>query len=330
MRAIAVTSFGDPDVLQLRELPDPQAGPGQVVIQVAYAGVNFAEILGRRGNYRGGSLPFVPGLEVSGHIHAIGEGVEGFAMGQPVAAFTATGGYAELVVAPALSTIPLDNTGGQIDLRTAAAVPVVVPTATALLTEVARVRPGESVLIHAASGGIGTVAVQIARLLQAGPVIGTVSREEKREYARSFGYDHVVLQSSFANGVREETHGRGVDVVLESIGGESFLQSLDVLAPLGRLIFFGNASGSADIAQSTQTLRLNNKAVLGFSITSLRQQDPQRVAGLLKQALLYVASGQVRIDISEVFPLEQASEAHRCMESRSHTGKMVLRVQEGK
>jgi NADPH2:quinone reductase len=329
MRAIAVTSFGGPDVLQLRELPDPQPGPGQVVIRVAYAGVNFAEILGRRGNYRGGSLPFVPGLEVSGHIHAIGEDVEGFALDQPVAALTVTGGYAELVVVPALFTIPLDDTKGSIDLRIAAAVPVVVPTATALLSEVARVRPGESVLIHAASGGIGTVAVQIARLLQAGPVIGTVGREEKRDYARSFGYDHVVLQSNFADRVRQETHGRGVDVVLESIGGESFLQSLELLAPLGRLVYFGNASGRADIAQSTETLRANNKAVLGFSISSLRQQDPQRVAGLLRQALLYVTSGQVRIDISEIFPLDQVSEAHRRMESRSHTGKMLLRVQGG-
>src|SRR5712671_1061837 len=188
MRAIAVTAFGGPEVLQFTEVPEPQPGPGQVVIRVAYAGVNFAEIMGRRGDYHASTLPFVPGLEVSGHIHALGEGVAGLSIGQPVAAFTVTGGYAEYVAA------------------------------SALLTDVARVQPGESVLIHAASGGVGTVAVQIARLLGAGKLIGVVSREEKREYARSFGYDDVLLQEDFAGQVRELTGGRGADVILESIG----------------------------------------------------------------------------------------------------------------
>src|SRR3989440_1443422 len=217
MRAIAVTTFGGPEVLQLTEVPQPQPGPGQVVIRVAYTGVNFAEIMGRRGDYHASTLPFVPGLEVSGHIHALGEGVEGLSIGQPVAAFTVTGGYADYVAASALLTFPLAKT---LDLRTAAAFPTVVPTATALLTDVAHLQPGESVLVHAASGGVGTVAVQVARLLGAGKLIGVVSREEKREYARSFGYDDVLLQGDFADQVRELTGGRGADVILESVGGE--------------------------------------------------------------------------------------------------------------
>src|SRR5207244_548451 len=149
----------------------------------------FAEIMGRRGDYHASTLPFVPGLEVSGYIHTLGDGVEGMSIGQPVAAFTVTGGYAEYVAASALLTFPL---AASLDLRTAAAFPTVVPTATALLTEVARVLPGESVLVHAASGGVGTVAVQIARLRGAGKLIGVVSREEKRDYARSFGYDDIL------------------------------------------------------------------------------------------------------------------------------------------
>src|SRR6266567_385907 len=186
MKAIAVTAFGGPEVLQLTEVATPRPGQGQVVIRVAYAGVNFAEIMGRRGDYHASALPFVPGLEVSGHIHALGEGVEGLAIGQPVAAFTVTGGYADYVAASALLTFPLAE---MIDLRTAAAFPTIVPTATALLSEVARLQPGESVLIHAASGG--------------------VSREEKRAYARSFGYDDVVVQRDFVGQVRELTGGRG-------------------------------------------------------------------------------------------------------------------------
>ncbi len=326
MKAIAVTAFGGPEVLQLTEVATPRPGQGQVVIRVAYAGVNFAEIMGRRGDYHASALPFVPGLEVSGHIHALGEGVEGLAIGQPVAAFTVTGGYADYVAASALLTFPLAE---MIDLRTAAAFPTIVPTATALLSEVARLQPGESVLIHAASGGVGTVAVQIARLLGASKLIGVVSRAEKRAYARSFGYDDVVVQRDFVGQVRELTGGRGTDVILESIGGEVFGRSMEVLAPLGRLVLFGNASGSADIAQSVYTLQRTNKAILGFSIGSLSTQDPRRLRAIALRALQYLERGQVRIDIIDVLPLRLAGEAHRRIESRRNLGKLLLSVREG-
>src|SRR5258706_8268803 len=326
MKAIAVTAFGGPEVLQLTEVAPPRPGQGQVVIRVAYAGVNFAEIMGRRGDYHASSLPFVPGLEVSGHIHALGDGVEGLSTGQPVAAFTVTGGYADYVVSSALLTFPL---AAWLDLRTAAAFPTVVPTATALLTDVAHVQPGESVLIHAASGGIGTVAVQIARLLGAGKIIGVVSREEKRDYARSFGYNDVLLQGDFADQVRALTGGRGVDVILESIGGEVFRQSMEVLAPLGRLVLFGNASGSADIAQSVSTLQRTNKAILGFSIGTLSTQDPRRLRAIALRALQYLERGQARMDITEVLPLSLVGEAHRRIESRRNLGKLLLSVREG-
>src|SRR5260221_2885812 len=262
-RPIAVTAFGGPEVLQSIEVPEPQPGPGQVVIRVAYAGVNFAEIMGRRGDYHASPLPFVPGLEVSGHIHALGDGVAGLTIGQPVAAFTLTGGYADYVAASALLTFPL---AASLDLRTAAAFPTVVPTATALLTEVARVQPGESVLIHAASGGVGTVAVQIARLLGAGKLIGVVSREEKREYARSFGYDEVLLQSDFASQVRELTGGRGGHVILESIGGEGVGFRLVGVPPLGRLGLLCNAPANADIAPAGFTLARKHKGNLLLQI----------------------------------------------------------------
>src|SRR5258708_7518175 len=149
MRAIAVTSFSGPEVLQSGEVPEPQPGPGQVVIRVPYAGGNFAEVMARGGGCHASTLQFVRGLEVWGHIHALGDGVEGLSIGQPVAAFTVTGGYADYVAASVLLTFPLT---ASLDLRTAAAFPTVVPTATALLTDVAHVQGGESVLVHAASG----------------------------------------------------------------------------------------------------------------------------------------------------------------------------------
>jgi NADPH2:quinone reductase len=328
MRAVVVTTYGGPDVLQLRDLPEPQAGPGQVVIRVAYAGVNYAEIMGRRGDYHATSLPFTPGLEVAGVISAIGEGVAGLRVGQPVAAFTGAGGYAELAVASAALTFPLDTIALPVDLAQAAAYPTIVPTAYALLAEVARIRSGESVLIHAAAGGVGTVAAQMARHLGAGLVLGTVSTNGKVAYARAFGYDQVLAREGFVEAVRALTGNHGVDVVLESIGGQVFTQSLEVLAPLGRLVIFGNATASPDQPVSPLQLQRTNKAVLGFSIGSLRTQAPQQLKAIAQQALALVAEAGIRIDITEVFPLSKAAEAHQRIESRSTTGKLLLQVQE--
>ena len=153
MRAILVEEYGGPEALVVRELPDPEPGPGEVTISVAYAGVNYAEIMGRRGLLKFYRAPFVPGMEVSGTVRAIGPGVEGLRVGEPVAALTTVGGYAEVVVARAQLTYAL---GDDLDLRAGAAFPIVVPTAWALIHDVARVRPGESVLVHAAAGGVGS------------------------------------------------------------------------------------------------------------------------------------------------------------------------------
>ena len=179
MRAVVIPSFGEPEVLTIREMPDPHPGPQQVSIRVAYVGVNYADILARRNRYHDVELPFVPGMEVSGYIHEVGEDVEGLREGQPVTAFTMRGGYAELVLAQAGLTFPLDGTHGTLDLATAAAFPAVVPTAYDMLTYSAHLQAGETVLIHSAAGGVGSVAGQLARYLGAGLVLGTVGSEQK-------------------------------------------------------------------------------------------------------------------------------------------------------
>ncbi len=167
MRAVVISRFGGPEVLEVRELPVPQPGQGQVLIRVAYAGVNYAELMARRGEFHTLPTPFTPGYEVSGTIAALGAGVEGFRIGQPVAALTIQGGYAEYATAQAVLTFPLDISGNAVDLEQAAAFPAVAPTAHDLLANAARIRQGESVLIHAASGGVGSAAGQIARALGA-------------------------------------------------------------------------------------------------------------------------------------------------------------------
>ncbi|HLZ63353.1 MAG TPA: zinc-binding dehydrogenase [Ktedonosporobacter sp.] len=323
MRAIVIPQFGDPDVLELREVPIPQPGAGEVSIRVAYVGINFADIMIRQRGYMGAQLPFIPGYEVAGYIHAIGEGVEGLRIGQPVAAVTVKGGYAEFALASALLTFPLDQ---QIELATAAAFPAVGLTAYNLLVDVARLRPGESVLVHAAAGGVGTIAAQIARHLGAGQIIGTVGSQDKIAYALSAGYDHVVLRENFAQAVQEITHGKGVDVVLDSVGEPARTQSLSLLAPFGRLVVFGNAGNQPDISVTPMSLLVGSRAIMGYSITGLTQSAPHLVAETARKAFPLLANGEVRIDITTILPLEQAAEAHRLMDTRAATGKLLLRL----
>lgn len=193
MRAVVIPRFGESEVLEVREMPTPQPGPGQVAINVAFAGVNYAEVLYRRGVV-GVPLPFVPGIEVSGYVRAVGEGVTTLSLGQPVAALTIvdSGGYAEVVLASAAFTFPLDDLDGTIDLATAAAFSSNTTTAYLLLSTSARLNTGESVLVHAAAGGVGSALGQMARNLGAGRVLGTVGTPDKVAYAQSLGYDHVL------------------------------------------------------------------------------------------------------------------------------------------
>jgi NADPH2:quinone reductase len=330
MRAVVVSEFGGPEVLQVQDVPIPQPGPGEVQIKVAYAGVNYAETMVRRGGHHSVQLPIIPGLEVSGQISALGAGVEGLRVGQPVAAYTEMGGYAEFARAPAVFTFPLDESDRAIDLATAGAFPTIVPTAYDMLVHSARIQRGETVLVHAAAGGVGTIAGQIARHLGAGPIFGTVSTPQKAAYARDFGYDHVMLYDEFLSRVRELTNGRGVDIVLEAVGEPIRSQSLSILAPFGQLVIFGSAGGSLDkpleLPQTPGAFLVEGKAVMGYSISAISRSAPHHLVATARQALDLVAQEHIKIAITDVFPLEQAGEAHRRLESRSTTGKLLLRI----
>jgi NADPH2:quinone reductase len=329
MKAIVITEFGGPEVLQVRDVLVPEPGPGQVAIRVAYAGVNYSETMSRRGGI-GGQPPFVPGLEVSGHIQALGADVKGLRVGQPIAALTLSGGYAEIALASAVFTYPLDEAGTSIDLATAAAFPTIVPAAYDMLVNVARLRQGESVLVHAAAGGVGTIAGQLARHLGAGLVIGTVSNAKKAAYAQAFGYDHVILREDFLQSTCELTQGRGVDIVLEAIGEPVRSQSLAILAPFGRLIVFGNSNNKQGQPHSLPlnpgAAMIENKAIMGYTLGTLSQSAPHQLAASSRQALSLLAQVPIKIDITNILPLEQAAEAHRLLESGKTTGKLLLQV----
>ncbi|MET9886560.1 zinc-binding dehydrogenase [Streptomyces sp. NPDC006430] len=323
MHAVEFQEFGGPEVLHVTEVPVPQPGPGEVTVDVAYAGVNFADVLARADGYRVPALPFRPGLEVSGRIRAVGPDVEGLHPGQQVAALTPHSGYAEVVVAPAATVFALPE---GISLRTAATLPTVLPTVQGLVHEVGRLRAGETVLVQSAAGGVGTVAGQVARLAGARAVYGVVSRPEKAQEALKYGYDEVFVGDGFVEDVRRATGGRGVDLALDPVGGDTFRRSLDSLARFGRLVAFGNAGGSAPWQIGQPQLNPRGLSVGGFSVLTLAQDDPEALRVLAADAFRLVASGGVELPITAEFPIERVGEAHRLMDTRTTTGKLLLRV----
>ncbi|MEU9188580.1 zinc-binding dehydrogenase [Streptomyces sp. NPDC048484] len=323
MRVVEFQEYGGPEVLKVVRADTPEPGPGQVTIDATYAGVNFADLKARAEGYRVESLPFVPGLEVSGRIRAVGHGVEGLRPGQEVAALTEGGAYAEVVVAEAATVFPLPE---GMDLRTAAALPTVLPTAHALLHEVGRLRAGESVLVHGAAGGIGTVAGQLAKAAGASAVYGVVSSGAKAAHALKYGYDEVFTTDSFPGEVRLATGGRGVDLVLDPVGGDTLRRGLDTLAVFGRLVSFGNASGAEPWRVGQSELYVEGRSVAGFSILTLARSAPEVLRSLTESAFRTVTDGTVELPITAEFPLSEAAAAHTLMGGRTSVGKLLLRM----
>ncbi|MGW1376895.1 quinone oxidoreductase family protein [Streptomyces sp. NPDC002446] len=320
MRAIEFVEYGGPEVLKVVEADVPEPAPGQVSIDVAYAGVNFADLKARAEGYRVPALPYRPGLEVSGRVRAVGAGVAGLSVGQEVTALTDGGAYAEVAVAEAATVFPLPQ---GVDLRTAATLPTVLPTAYALVHTVGRLQPGQTVLVQGAAGGIGTVVGQLAKAAGAGAVYGVVSSAAKAEYARAYGYDEVFV-GDFEQAVRTATGERGVDLALDPVGGETLKASLSSLAAFGRLVSFGNASSAEPWSVGQPELYPTGLSVGGFSILMLARTAPAALRALAEQAFLKVADGTVSLPVTAEFALSQAAEAHRLMGSRTSTGKLLL------
>jgi NADPH2:quinone reductase len=321
MHAIVVDRLGDPSVLAWREKDEPKPGPGEVTVRVSTTSVKFADIMRRRGGYRGGPPPFTPGLDATGTIVAVGEGVIDVRPGQRVATFPIDGAYAEVVRSRAVLTYPL---APAIPEEAAASLTVLV-TAYNLLTRVARLRRGESVLIHSAAGGVGSTAVQMARALGAGRIIGTAGGAEKAKIARDAGADVVIDHDAEDVGarVRAETGEKGVDVVLDAVAGDVFAQSLPLLAPFGRYCIYGMASGKPGEAKSNE-LHNSNRAVLGYSTGGYRDARPEDLRDGVRGAYELVANGAVKILVGARYPLREAAEAHRHVESRASHGKVLL------
>ncbi|MFF8789792.1 zinc-binding alcohol dehydrogenase family protein [Streptomyces sp. NPDC015125] len=322
MRAVTIPRFGDAEVLEYAEVEAPTPGPGQVAIDVTHAGVNYAEILFRQGAVDV-PLPYVPGIEAAGRVRALGDGVTDLRVGQPVTALTMTtgGGYGEVAVTDAQLVAPLPDDS---NLALMAAVPSNSTTAWLVLGEVARLRKGERVLVHAAAGGVGSQLGQVAKLLGAGQVVGTVGSPEKLEKAAAFGYDKIVLRDELAGSVEELTDGRGFDVAIDPVGGAARRASFDALAQGGRLVAMGNASGADAVHFDANELWFSGKGVLGFNLGALSGARPEAVAPVLRRAVDAVLDGGMRVEVGEVLALRDAAQAHRRIESGRSTGKLVL------
>ncbi|MFP9059004.1 quinone oxidoreductase family protein [Natrialbaceae archaeon A-chndr2] len=321
MDAIEVGSYGDSDVLEVVERDIPEPGPGEVRIEVEAAGINFADIMQRRGLYPGGPEPaYVPGMEAAGTVHATGDGV-GLSEGDRVVGMLNGSGYAEYVTANAQMLLPIPD---GMSFEEAAGFPVQFLTAHSCLFEWGGLEEGESVLIQAAAGGVGTAAVQLASRAGA-TVFGTASTEQKLELAAALGCDHPIqyTETDFRDVVDAETDGVGVDLVLESVGDDVFDHSLDALAHFGRLVTYGVASGVPASAQN-QRLLFENKSVIGFHLGQASRHDPNRIMKAIPDLTQGLSDGELEVIVGETFALEEAAEAHQFIEDRKSTGKVVL------
>jgi NADPH2:quinone reductase len=313
MRAIQMTEFGGPEVLRLADLPTPEPGPGEVLIRVSRAGVNFADTHTRTNSYvQKATLPLVPGGEVAGVREDTGE---------RVVALVGSGGYAEYATAPEDLVFPLPE---EIDDGTALAMIIQGLTAWHLYRTSGRVADGESVVVHAAAGGVGSLAVQLGHPLGAGRVIATASSEQKRALALELGADVAVdpAAEGLTERLLEANEGRPVDVVFEMSGGEVFDASYRALAPFGRIVAYGIATNEANQI-STGSLLRHSRAVVGFYLFHCLAR-PAMFAEALAELFARAASGDLKVVVGQTYKLGQAAQAQVDLRERRTTGKLLL------
>lgn len=312
MKAVRVKGFGDVDQLELVELPDPEPKPGEVRIRVEACGLNYADVMQREGLYPGGPKPpFIPGLEAAGVVEA----GDSLPAGSRVVAIAAGGCQADRVCVYAAACMPVPDSMSFVE---AAAFPVQYLTAYHALTTVGRAEPGDTVLVHAAAGGVGTAAIQIGKLLGL-RMVGTASSEEKRKRVLELGADEALSYEEFDR----KLNGKNAPaVILEAVGGDVFRRSLTILPSLGRLVVFGAASKDV---QPIDTLRLlfRSQAVLGLHLSAIFER-PALLSHSLAVLFDWISQGKLKMQVGHVLPLAQIAEAHQLLSSRKSYGKIVL------
>jgi NADPH:quinone reductase-like Zn-dependent oxidoreductase len=340
VRAVVITHHGAPDVLRVEERPDPPVGPGEVRITVRAAGINFADLMARSGVYPDApSPPCVVGYEVAGEVESVGDGVETPAVGDRVLAGTRFGGYAELVTVPAGQALPLPDA---LSFEQGAAFPVNYGTAYAALVIMGGLKQGERVLIHAAGGGVGIAATQVARRIGA-EIFGTASAS-KHDAIRAQGVDHPIdyRNEDFGEAAMRVTGGVGLDLIIDAVGPTSFRRDYRILRPGGRLVMYGlsevQTGERRDIPAVLRSLARmplatmpwwrslqmmnENKGVFGLNM--LKWWDDEGLDRVLEPLASGLAGGEFEPVVAEAFPFEGAADAHRMIAERRNVGKVVL------
>jgi NADPH2:quinone reductase len=320
MKAILFDQLGGPEVLRIAEVPKPEPKPGWVLIRNHAIGINFADTLFRQGQYlMRPKLPDTPGLEAAGVVEAVGPGVEHVKAGTRVAAIGIKT-YAEYCTVSAAQVMPLPNF---VSFEEGAAFPIQVLTAYHMLHTAHQTTPGQTVLVHSAAGGVGIVAVQIAKAAGA-KVIGTVSSDSKSGLVKEYGADAVINYAThdFAEEALKLTDGKGVDLILDAVGKPTFEKGLRCLTPFGHLMLYGRAGGVPD-SLNVMTLFQKSLKVSGFVLYTVSAMPDKHREGIEKSFQL-MGEGKLKLVIGKTFPLAEAAEAHRHMESRQSVGKLVL------
>jgi NADPH2:quinone reductase len=321
MKAIRVHNLGGPEALAFEDVPDPQPGEGQALVQVEAAGLNFIDVYFRTGLYKSPSLPFTPGQEAGGTVTAVGPGVTEVAVGDRVAYTSVQGAYAELAVVPAARLVKLP---AGVTPRQGAAAMLQGITAHYLATSTWPLKPGDVCIVHAAAGGVGQLLCQIAKLRGA-RVFGTVSTDEKAKIAREAGADEVILysQQDFSAEAKRLNGGKGVAVIYDGVGQATFDRGLDTLVPRGLMALFGQASGPVP---PVDPAILNQKGSLYLTRPSLAHHIATReeLTWRAGEVLGWIAEGKLRLNVDRELPLERAADAHRALEGRETKGKVLL------
>lgn len=326
MKALVCKEFGGPDILELEDIPEPQISAGMVKIQIHAVGLNFPDTLIIAGKYQfKPDFPFSPGMESSGIVTEVGEGVTSVKVGDRVMANHGVGGFAEYVVAQEEATYVIPD---NMPFDQAAGFPVTYGTTYHGLVDRAQIKPGEVLLVHGAAGGVGLNAVELGKILGA-TVIACVGSDEKKDIVRQYGADHVINYSteSIKDRVKELTGGKGADVIYDAVGGDAFDQSMRCINWGGRLLVIGFASGR--IAElKTNLALLKGCSVMGVFWGEFARRTPEANRANFNVMLKMVAEGKLKPFVSTHFPLEQGSEAMKALLARKTTGKVVITVKD--
>ena len=326
MKSILVRERGGVDVLSFTDVPKPKIEKNDILLKVSAVGVNFADIMQHQGTYPLQlPLPYTPGMETIGIVEDIGSNVENVRIGERIAAVSMAGGYAEYVLIKPEQIIRVPD---EISDRQALALAIQGLTAYLLLNYAAKIRPGESVLVHAAAGGVGNLLVQIAKLMNAGDVLGTAGTVQKRNRIKSWGVDYAIDYNNpnWDKDVLEITNGEGVDIILDPVGGSATVQNLSCLAVEGRFVNYGWLSGDYPslTPEQCQNLLFKNQSVSGFAVNVVMERNPDLIEAAFQQLFNWVLQGKLKPVLSADFLLEDAAKAHQAILDRKTMGKVIL------